>query len=209
MPSATKAQFDAADPGKQASDGQRRCTWHAQESSTGAGRNIEHVFADRDPSACMPPIPKGRERFASSQEGRHQLELRAKPEAVRRSGTKPRPRLARRPAVRRPRLLTVRQGPRSLGGLDFQRILDSGGGIRTRDLRVMSPTSYQTAPPRGGHLVIAQDFRSGEGAGGALRDRNRAPTGVKGPPGARARPRAPPDGQMSHGGAATFFHLVC
>ena len=27
--------------------------------------------------------------------------------------------------------------------------LDSGGGIRTRDLRVMSPTSYQTAPPRG------------------------------------------------------------
>ena len=24
----------------------------------------------------------------------------------------------------------------------------SGGGIRTRDLRVMSPTSYQTAPPR-------------------------------------------------------------
>ncbi len=25
----------------------------------------------------------------------------------------------------------------------------SGGGIRTRDLRVMSPTSYQTAPPRG------------------------------------------------------------
>ena len=28
--------------------------------------------------------------------------------------------------------------------------VDSGGGIRTRDLRVMSPTSYQTAPPRGG-----------------------------------------------------------
>src|SRR5918999_372942 len=27
---------------------------------------------------------------------------------------------------------------------------DSGGGIRTRDLRVMSPTSYLTAPPRGG-----------------------------------------------------------
>src|SRR5687767_7214818 len=24
----------------------------------------------------------------------------------------------------------------------------SGGGIRTRDLRVMSPTSYQAAPPR-------------------------------------------------------------
>ena len=27
--------------------------------------------------------------------------------------------------------------------------INSGGGIRTRDLRVMSPTSYQTAPPRG------------------------------------------------------------
>ena len=27
---------------------------------------------------------------------------------------------------------------------------NSGGGIRTRDLRVMSPTSYQTAPPRNG-----------------------------------------------------------
>jgi hypothetical protein len=26
----------------------------------------------------------------------------------------------------------------------------SGGGIRTRDLRVMSPASYLTAPPRGG-----------------------------------------------------------
>jgi hypothetical protein len=25
---------------------------------------------------------------------------------------------------------------------------NSGGGIRTRDLRVMSPTSYQAAPPR-------------------------------------------------------------
>ena len=30
-----------------------------------------------------------------------------------------------------------------------RRLLHSGGGIRTRDLRVMSPTSYQTAPPRG------------------------------------------------------------
>src|SRR5262245_31304230 len=32
----------------------------------------------------------------------------------------------------------------------------SGGGIRTRDLRVMSPTSYQTAPPR----VGTDDFSS-------------------------------------------------
>src|SRR4051794_30877796 len=34
--------------------------------------------------------------------------------------------------------------------------LDSGGGIRTRDLRVMSPTSYQTAPPRGGAVHCSQ-----------------------------------------------------
>ncbi len=34
----------------------------------------------------------------------------------------------------------------------------SGGGIRTRDLRVMSPTSYQTAPPRGGLTSLAKDL---------------------------------------------------
>jgi exopolyphosphatase/guanosine-5'-triphosphate,3'-diphosphate pyrophosphatase len=33
----------------------------------------------------------------------------------------------------------------------------SGGGIRTRDLRVMSPTSYLTAPPRGAALSLAID----------------------------------------------------
>ena len=31
----------------------------------------------------------------------------------------------------------------------------SGGRIRTCDLRVMSPTSYQTAPPRGGFSNVA------------------------------------------------------
>src|ERR1700759_2255135 len=50
----------------------------------------------------------------------------------------------------------------------------SGGGIRTRDLRVMSPTSYQTAPPRGGHSVIAQVWGDGEAAGARL---NRSKTG--------------------------------
>jgi exopolyphosphatase/guanosine-5'-triphosphate,3'-diphosphate pyrophosphatase len=33
----------------------------------------------------------------------------------------------------------------------------SGGGIRTRDLRVMSPTSYQTAPPRVAPHVLAKN----------------------------------------------------
>src|SRR4051794_3946466 len=42
--------------------------------------------------------------------------------------------------------------------------LDSGGGIRTRDLRVMSPTSYQTAPPRGGTSIIPPQGRLGEGS---------------------------------------------
>jgi hypothetical protein len=31
----------------------------------------------------------------------------------------------------------------------------SGGGIRTRDLRVMSPTSYLAAPPRGSLSMLA------------------------------------------------------
>ena len=31
----------------------------------------------------------------------------------------------------------------------------SGGGIRTRDLRVMSPMSYQTAPPRSKILIVS------------------------------------------------------
>jgi uncharacterized protein len=41
--------------------------------------------------------------------------------------------------------LQERQKPRKSARL----FSHSGGGIRTRDLRVMSPTSYQTAPPRG------------------------------------------------------------
>ena len=44
----------------------------------------------------------------------------------------------------RPHRPPERQKPRSHGAS-----IHSGGGIRTRDLRVMSPTSYQTAPPRG------------------------------------------------------------
>ncbi len=40
--------------------------------------------------------------------------------------------------------------------------MNSGGGIRTRDLRVMSPTSYQTAPPRGVPSMIANGDNWGE-----------------------------------------------
>ena len=46
-------------------------------------------------------------------------------------------------------------GPRKKAPL-CRAFLDSGGGIRTRDLRVMSPTSYQTAPPRVAPYVLAK-----------------------------------------------------
>src|SRR6201995_5355238 len=44
----------------------------------------------------------------------------------------------------------------------FPGLFYSGGGIRTRDLRVMSPTSYQTAPPRGGRTSLARVLGSGK-----------------------------------------------
>src|SRR3954451_20981172 len=47
---------------------------------------------------------------------------------------------------------------------------DSGGGIRTRDLRVMSPTSYQTAPPRGGSHSLATGRRSHQDESAAALD---------------------------------------
>jgi hypothetical protein len=40
-------------------------------------------------------------------------------------------------------------GPFNPKGPYLRAFMSSGGGIRTRDLRVMSPTSYLTAPPRG------------------------------------------------------------
>src|SRR5205807_327228 len=60
----------------------------------------------------------------------------------------------------------------------------SGGGIRTRDLRVMSPTSYQTAPPRGGKTMIAELFGAAGGPGGAARDIGSELTGGSGAAGA-------------------------
>ncbi len=49
------------------------------------------------------------------------------------------------------RRLPRNQKIRSISGLDGY----SGGRIRTCDLRVMSPTSYLTAPPRGGVWILA------------------------------------------------------
>src|SRR5215204_892393 len=42
-------------------------------------------------------------------------------------------------------------------------LASSGGGIRTRDLRVMSPTSYQTAPPRVGSTILARPRMNSQG----------------------------------------------
>ena len=60
---------------------------------------------------------------------------------------------------------------------------NSGGRIRTCDLRVMSPTSYQTAPPRNGPTMVAL-----------------APVSVN-PKSARAC-RFPDEGRGSHGNGA-------
>src|SRR4051812_29055589 len=45
--------------------------------------------------------------------------------------------------------LTIRSPKKPKARLARGGLSSSGGGIRTRDLRVMSPTSYLTAPPRG------------------------------------------------------------
>ena len=70
---------------------------------------------------------------------------------------------------------------------------NSGGGIRTRDLRVMSPTSYQTAPPRGAELHDSNSgrIRSTRAVPArAARIRRHGPR-LRHPPTARDRARAP------------------
>jgi hypothetical protein len=53
--------------------------------------------------------------------------------------------------------------------------LNSGGGIRTRDLWVMSPTSYQTAPPRVAIPSSSKEPARAARAGG--RSHRRSPPG--------------------------------
>src|ERR1700693_5777194 len=77
-------------------------------------------------------------------------------------------------------------------------IRHSGGGIRTRDLRVMSPTSYQTAPPRVAPSVLAKIARrnrsgaDGARTGPARRGRPSPHAPPRGPPPPPRPPRAPP-----------------
>src|SRR5262245_61334718 len=49
-----------------------------------------------------------------------------------------------------------RDGPEATKAAPGAAFGSSGGGIRTRDLRVMSPTSYLTAPPRGGLVRLVK-----------------------------------------------------
>jgi exopolyphosphatase / guanosine-5'-triphosphate,3'-diphosphate pyrophosphatase len=69
----------------------------------------------------------------------------------------------------------------------------SGGGIRTRDLRVMSPTSYLTAPPRVGRENASSAFR--EHLRGRLPARGLAGSGR--PAGCPYSPRTMPGGPQS------------
>ncbi len=65
------------------------------------------------------------------------------------------PGMSKRPSRRR--RCCERDGParkKRPARRDARQGLDSGGGIRTRDLRVMSPTSYQTAPPRSDRPIV-------------------------------------------------------
>ena len=64
--------------------------------------------------------------------------------------------IARRPHARYQKA----QRPPRWRSLDFRH---SGGRIRTCDLRVMSPTSYLAAPPRGGLAMVATGRWAGAG----------------------------------------------
>src|SRR5207253_1326445 len=73
---------------------------------------------------------------------------------------------------------------------------DSGGGIRTRDLRVMSPTSYQTAPPRVALHVLAElRSRAVKTQRGA--HRGRTPPSARHPGASPATPHLPRHPQLT------------
>src|ERR687896_2150082 len=58
--------------------------------------------------------------------------------------------------------------PKTRKPRDCRVFLNSGGGIRTRDLRVMSPTSYLTAPPRGVTNECSEPFAAASTGGRGL-----------------------------------------
>jgi hypothetical protein len=85
------------------------------------------------------------------------------------------------------------QKPRICGAF-----VSSGGGIRTRDLRVMSPTSYQTAPPRVASHVVANKGPSQKpwegNPAGQPNPRAELETGLRHGP----DPRRTPRGRLRH-----------
>lgn len=74
--------------------------------------------------------------------------IRARP--LRLAGRKAAPAMTHQRAPRRSETLVRNEKPPANTGGS----ISSGGGIRTLDLRVMSPTSYQTAPPRNGTAIV-------------------------------------------------------
>jgi transposase InsO family protein len=89
--------------------------------------------------------PQGTTNQAPDRRPKHPHHRPANRRATTRPHARPNPRLPTPPTSRKPSIMTRDIRP---GCPETQHY--SGGGIRTRDLRVMSPTSYQTAPPRGG-----------------------------------------------------------
>src|SRR5688572_17220305 len=72
-----------------------------------------------------------------------------------------------------------KKGPRKALVVPHQFVLGSGGRIRTCDLRVMSPTSCQTAPPRTGARMIVGQAACGKRFRGSVVDRHQQGIVVK------------------------------
>src|ERR1700722_10061374 len=128
----------------------------------------------RGPLAWISAIPPDPARTSSVTEGRGVAPLVTReaaltPASASRPGTERHGRPAHTDIYQNVAFRAKRRRPPGGGGLRSQSAsggapcgvspsvgLDSGGGIRTRDLRVMSPTSYQTAPPRVATYVLAK-----------------------------------------------------
>ena len=92
-------------------------------------------------------------------------------------------------------------------------IKNCGGRIWTYDLRVMSPTSFQTAPPRGTNLIMKMDGEGFEPSKAVPTDLQSAPFGHSGTHPHKADDRTRTDNllitnqllcQLSHIGILTF-----
>ena len=132
----------------------RSCTGGTQGDSVSPRRSPSRIAAlttSRNVSrlAPAPRTSRPRPRDTDTQRSQHLVRAprRARRAAHRPGGLPPRASSHRTYAAVRARLSTP---------VVCRRQTDSGGRIRTCDLRVMSPTSYQTAPPRVVEVTLAQ-----------------------------------------------------